>query len=52
MAIENNVLDAMKTVAQSEVSKVKYDRTIVAEIIGAVENTSNRYWVSNGAVRF
>lgn len=52
MAIENNVLDAMKTVAQSEVSKVKYDRTIVAEVIGAVENTSNRYWVSNGAVRF
>lgn len=52
MAIENNILDAVKTVAQSEVSKVKYDRTIVAEIIGAVENTSNRYWVSNGAVRF
>ena len=48
--ITENILDAAKTVAQNEVSKVSYDKTIICEVIVA-DTDNNDYWVEGQGVR-
>lgn len=52
MSYNQQTLDAMKIIVNSELDKRKYDITLVCEIIGEDENNKNRFLVKSDSMKF
>ena len=48
----NTWLDAMSLVAKSEMEKAKFDQTVVATVLNRDADEPNKYWVTNGNIKF
>lgn len=46
------IFQSIDTIISQRLNEVKFDRTITCEVIAEVKDYPNKYWVSDGAIKF